>query len=304
MRNQEGSFIWVVVDGKIGHEKQSLALANSIARKRKINIITVQRKSIIRIFVEFIYQYYKARKSIKKPDYIIGTGHGTHLNILTLQNLYGGRAVVIMKPTLPINWFDLCIIPKHDSVEPQAKVFLTEGAVVDGYNANRERDASKALILLGGPSKHFYWKCDDVLKQIKNIIDTNETLEFTISTSRRTPDKLRDKLINAYSNKATICLNYEDNWLEEQLSITKYTWVTMDSISMIYESISSGSNVLLINLPEKKSSKISREIERLITEKKLVMNEVNKKVNLSHFSEGIKISTAEQCAEYVLQRFK
>ena len=44
MRKKSDSIILVVFDGKTGHEKQSLALANSIARKRKINIIKVHRK--------------------------------------------------------------------------------------------------------------------------------------------------------------------------------------------------------------------------------------------------------------------
>ena len=63
-------------------------------------------------------------------------------------------------------------------------------------------------------------------------------------------------------------------------------------------------NVLLINFTEKKSGKINREIKRLTTEKRLVINKINKKASLSQFSKGIKKSTAEQCADYVLQKFE
>ena len=46
--------------------------------------------------------------------------------------------------------------------------------------------------------------------------------------------------------------------------MSKYAWVTEDSISMIYELIASGSKITPIRLENKYDSKISIEISRLI----------------------------------------
>ncbi len=56
---------------------------------------------------------------------------------------------------------------------------------------------------------------------------------------------------------------------------TKYAWITEDSISMIYESLTAGQNVGLIALKSKCKSHITNEIDRL-KEEKIVFANTNK----------------------------
>jgi uncharacterized protein len=37
--------------------------------------------------------------------------------------------VVLMKPSLPRRWFDLCILPQHDGIAADAHTLVTEGAL-------------------------------------------------------------------------------------------------------------------------------------------------------------------------------
>ena len=58
--------------------------------------------------------------------------------------------------------------------------------------------------------------------------------------------------------------NLRHNWFMEEAKLSKFAWVTEDSISMIYELIASGSNITPIRLENKYDSKISNEISRLV----------------------------------------
>ena len=63
--------------------------------------------------------------------------------------LNGGKTVVIMKPSLPYSWFDLCFIPKHDGVPEKSGIFLTNGSI--NYIENEKKhNKSKGLIVIGG----------------------------------------------------------------------------------------------------------------------------------------------------------
>ena len=39
-----------------------------------------------------------------------------------------------MKPSIPVHWFDLCIIPKHDQYNGKGLVYRTNGALCDIKN--------------------------------------------------------------------------------------------------------------------------------------------------------------------------
>ena len=49
-----------------------------------------------------------------------------------------------MKPSLPRRCFDLCIVPRHDGLAPDAHTLVTEGAL------NRIRPAARATLLGDG----------------------------------------------------------------------------------------------------------------------------------------------------------
>ena len=174
--------IWLITDGKRGHEKQSEDLVQALQNLAGIEITKMEGiffKPFISKFLR-LFNY----NSIKKPDLIIGTGHATHLHMIFSKILNGGKTVVIMKPSFPHSWFDLCLIPKHDGVPEKSGIFLTNGAINNIEN-EKKHNKNKGLIVLGGISKHFNWDNQVVLMQINNIINQNPKIQFKIATSRK-----------------------------------------------------------------------------------------------------------------------
>ena len=105
--------------------------------------------------------------------------------MLAVRRAFGGRAIVLMKPSLPMRFFDLCIIPEHDGVRPGKNVLLSEG-VLNRMEPGTEKDPHKGLILLGGPSAHYGWDEKHLLQQIAEVI-RQDPRAWIVATSRRNP---------------------------------------------------------------------------------------------------------------------
>ena len=290
--------IWLIMDGKRGHEKQSEDLVKALQNLVGIEV-TKMDGMFLKPFISKLLRLFNF-DSIKKPDLIIGTGHATHLHMIFSKILNGGKTVVIMKPSLPYSWFDLCIIPKHDGVLEKPGILLTNGAINNIEN-EKKHNKNKGLIVLGGKSKHFKWDNQNVILQINNIINQHPKIKFKIATSRRTPKDFV-RCLNDSIKKNIPIFEYEKvkkNWLIEEAKLAKHAWVTEDSISMIYEFIASGSNVNPISIEKKYDSKISNEISRLINTGLISSydGKINNRNNLVFSNE------AKRCANFIFTKW-
>ena len=121
--------IWRFVDGKPGHEKQSAGLIQGIESIRPIEVheIDVRFKALywrqIRRFLR------RDAPDLPPPEVLVGVGHRTHPPLALARLVCGGRSVVLMKPTLPLWFFDLHFVPQHDRVRPDANVVRTRGVI-------------------------------------------------------------------------------------------------------------------------------------------------------------------------------
>ena len=79
-----------------------------------LNILTINCSPGGKIQLKFFLKNIR-KGQLPKPDILLGAGHATHLDIITAKLKFGGKSVIIMKPTLPYCMFDLCLIPKHDN---------------------------------------------------------------------------------------------------------------------------------------------------------------------------------------------
>ena len=123
------------------------------------------------------------------------TSKATHWPLLCAQRACGGRTVVLMKPSLPLAWFDHVVVPVHDEVSG-ANVISTRGVL----NPMRPGDKvpGSALALVGGISKHFGWDNASVLRQLVTLREAWPGLRVT--DSRRTPAALREQLQEAFGD--------------------------------------------------------------------------------------------------------
>ena len=210
--------IWRLLDGKAGHEKQSLALVKNLKNQANCKIFNINIQDLENPFLALILKKYNLNKGLIRPDIAIGAGHKTHFHLLAIKRYFGAKIVVIMKPSLPLKLFDLCVIPKHDDVKSGTNVFITNTPLVN-FNLNMKKKENMALFLIGGPSRHFHWDSKIVLEQIKNISKKFKFKKLLITTSRRTPidfidefKRLKIKNIQLYEHTKII-----NNWLDKNI---------------------------------------------------------------------------------------
>ncbi len=120
------------------------------------------------------------------PTCILTAGHRTHLPALAARRPRGGRIVVLMKASLPLRWFDLCLIPQHDDPPQRNNVIATRG-VLHEVRPSERHDPVTGLILLGGSSRHHDWDTDTITMQVRQVVTAQPDIHFVIGDSPRTP---------------------------------------------------------------------------------------------------------------------
>jgi mitochondrial fission protein ELM1 len=245
-------------------ENQSLGLAEAIGRRVDARIHCIRLPGSGGI-LKRLKSAVASSAGLPAPDFIISTGHATHLPLLWLARKHRAKSIVLMRPSLPLSWFDLCIAPEHDFPAGcrRHNVILTRGALNRITPANGEK--SGRLILIGGPSKTHGWNGEALLEMLTSITASGG---WELTDSRRTPEgflsQLRGKLpsIAAISHTQT-----PPDWVPEKLRQAKEVWVTEDSVSMIHEALTSGANVGLLPLPRRAmDSRVLRGIDGLVSD--------------------------------------
>ena len=275
-KHEKIKVIWRFTDGKAGHDKQSLALVESLMNQTKCRLfdfnVQDQRNPILYI----IFKNYKLPEGITKPDIAIGAGHKTHLHLLAIKRCFNAKIVVIMKPSIPLIFFDLCIIPKHDGIKNGPNIINTQSSLVK-FNSNLKKKENTGLILIGGPSKHYFWDSKTVLGEICKISKKFKFRKLLLSTSRRTPFDFLDQLneLNISDIKVYEYSKIKSDWLDKHINKVKNIWVTNDSYSMVTEALASGADVDIIGLKVKQDSKLSKEM-------KVIKNNIKRKIPIQN----------------------
>lgn len=257
--------LWRLLDGKPGHEKQTLGLANALARMthcQRIDIpVTGQRHTLL----DWLLGRFRAREGKPHPDLILAAGHATHFAALAARRAHGGRIVLLMRPSLPVRWFDLCLIPEHDQPAKRRNIIPTQGAL-NAVTPSDRHDAKRGLFLIGGPSPHYRWDNDKVILQVKTVLNASPDIHWQLTTSRRTPSDFLPGLTSQL-NAANLDILPQPvtppGWLEQALETTGQTWVTEDSVSMVYEALTAGAPVGLIGLTASANSRVGQGIAKL-----------------------------------------
>lgn len=256
--------IWLLGDGKPGHENQSLGLTDAIARRTPCEVHRISLAGE-RGILNRIKAANRASVGLPAPDLIIGAGHATHFVLLWLARKHGARSIVLMKPSLPMGWFDLCIVPAHDfKMPPQREnVIVTQGAL-NRVEPPGNADRAGHMILIGGPSGTHGWDGKTLLHALAGIAAGDK---WQLTDSRRTPDgfirEIEKRLpgIKIFPHQDT-----RPEWLPGKLARAGEVWVTEDSVSMVYEALSSGARVGLLPVPRaQQDSRVVRGLEALIS---------------------------------------
>jgi mitochondrial fission protein ELM1 len=254
----------LIGDGKPGHENQSLGLAEAIQRRATCEIHRISIAGKGGIFGR-IRAAFAQSAALPSPDFIIAAGHATHLPLLWLARKYSAKSIVLMRPSLPLACFDLCIAPSHDfPKKPQRKnLILTRGAINRVHVSPPQKTGR--LILIGGPSKTHGWNDAAMLEMLAKLTATGS---WQLTDSRRTPEGFLEQIKKHLPNiEIFSCKETAPDWLPGELGRAKEVWVSEDSVSMIYEALSSGARVGLLPVPRlKPSSRTLRGVDELIAD--------------------------------------
>ena len=256
--------IWQFYDGKAGHENQSRGLIEALARLQPITTLMLLPLPTTKALAGLIYDYLAGWRDLPAPDLLLGAGHHTHLSLLAARRVRGGKALVLMRPSLPLQLFDLCLIPEHDTPPNYPNVLATRGAL-NRILPSATLKSDRGLLLIGGPSAHFAWNDANVCQQIAAIITADPVTHWTLTTSRRTPSSFLEAFPDVSNPQLTVVpvTQTGPDWLPDQLACTGQVWVTADSMSMVYEALIAGAAVGVLEVPQQCDNRISRELDRL-----------------------------------------
>ena len=295
-QEKEPLVVWFVTDHKAGHRSQLLGLEQALAHRVQLDGHWL---SVEHGWSE-VWQQVRS-PSLPAPEWVIGAGRLTHLPVALLKRRFSARALVTNKPHWPFFLFDRLALPRHDGVSPSAKLLLTEGALNPVLPAQNAR-ADQGLMLVGGPSVHFGWDGDSLLRQIGDIVARESAVQWTLSTSRRTPVGFLEQ-VRALNLPHLTVLGVDDTergWVAQQLDRCGTVWVGEDSVSMVYECLSAGAKVGLLSMPAKGESRVAQGIASLVERRWLTRFEDYIKRG---YSEGRSepLQEAARVAEWILQ---
>ena len=243
--------VWRFADGLRGHENQSDGLIGALADRAPVSVHTVSTPRTQRLGAVWRALLGADAGNLPNPHLAIGAGNATHLPMLLARRRRGGRVVVLMKPSLPMAWFDLVIAPAHDHPAPRSNLLVTRGAL-NRMRPAEEKNEGEGLLLIGGPERRHPWVPELLEAQITAIVDRHREIRWCAASSRRTPKEFLPHLrALGRANLDTVAVDDVDaDWLPGKLASAATVWVTEDSVNMLYEALTAGAATGLLELPK------------------------------------------------------
>jgi mitochondrial fission protein ELM1 len=290
-------------DSKTGHLKQVQALLDQLKKEIVLSVTPINYSNH-----ESFSEMFSDKDHADGPTILIGAGHDVYSKILQakkyLQKFISKDifSIAVLRPSYKLNSFDLIIAPEHDFQKRRLpkNIILFQGALA--ATSQNPIDESKAIIAIGGPSKHYKFNQEVLMKQLQYIISVHPKHEFKIYNSRRTPDSLNIKLkeeLNNFSNAKFIDLNStESDTFQDSLNKSSLKFVTPDSSNLVFEALSAMGQTYLIQIEKPTyrrmfgTKKIRESMNQLVNSRRVgVVSILNKKA-------GIDISKIEPPSQH------
>ena len=257
--------LWQICDGKRGHLSQTHGLIEALRRRVALRVYQVDAPPLRQALASCVSGTLSWAGDLPAPQVAVGAGHATHLPLLAVRRSYQARAVVLMRPSLPVSWFDYCLAPAHDNPPRRDNVITTTGAL-NPMRAGQEQDPEHGLILIGGRSRHYGMDTEALLAYIRLLLARTAPRRWTLSNSPRTPAPLT-RALPALATDAVEVVPWQrcpPGWMAANLGRARDVWVTEDSVSMICEALTAGCRVGLLPLPGKSAGRLQRAIKQLL----------------------------------------
>jgi hypothetical protein len=271
------------LDGRPGHEKQTRGILMELGAMANLEVmeIKIRRRSLSGMIIDLVKLFAKRQNSIGIEQYrnaalLIGTGSQTHVPMLRMKQALTVPAVTCMMPAPYLRpLFDLCLVPLHDGIAEGGNIMTTVGPP----NCSRpqgEKCQSAGLILLGGlDRKSHIWRSRETADQIITIAQREPSIHWTVSSSPRTPPDMVEMMVEIADTQTNVdFFRFEktaSGWIENQYARSRIVWVTVDSMSMVYEALSAGCQVGLLPVTWKRAENKFKRSADFLARKGLVL---------------------------------
>ena len=243
-------------DSIIGHLKQVDALLMQLQKEVRFSLSSIDCEK--NRFSDVLQSVLEKDNDENFPVVLIGAGHTVYPKILNSQKFIretlglDSVSIAIMRPSRNMSAFDLICAPEHDFIKQKtpSNVITYQGALAS--TSLTASDNKKAIIAIGGKSKHYKFDEKIVLMQLKYVLNIHPNHEFNIFNSRRTPQSLNiqieDELKN-FTNARFINIDHpNDLSFNASLCESSLKFVTPDSANLVFESLSTHGKTYLIQI--------------------------------------------------------
>ena len=285
-------------DSKIGHLNQVQALLDEIAKEIDCSITKIYCED--RKILNWFHPYATPEPtegSERELTLLIGAGHSTYPCILKTQKLFKKTksviSVAILKPSFNSNAFDLICAPEHDYPSQRKDQYIYTFKCSLAPTSSVEPKKNKAMIAIGGLSKHYVFDVELVEKQIKYILTTHPAHHFHVFNSRRTPESLNTKIVSMCDTFKNFNFIDVENSLassfQDALRASEIKFVTPDSSNLVFEALSSRGKTYFMQIEGFGRFRIftSKKIRKVMTS--LVNSEQVGTISVSTLAEGLKV---------------
>lgn len=288
--------VWRFHDHIRGHEKQTLGLLQGLA---ELTHISAHHFAWPDVRARLLKEAMGPR--VRTPDLVIGAGRRVQLPVALTALRWRARSVVLGKPSVPRTLFNLLVVPEHDRISAARNVIRSRGVLTPSATGIKSPDAG--MILLGGDSVHFRFDANAVAETVRAIASESLEVRWTVADSRRTPHAIRELLCDDPLVRFVHWRDAGPEWLSNELAKASWSWVTSDSVSMLYEALTAGCHVGVIALPSLEgSSKLIDGIRRLRKEGLVTSSEATLKLDARR-DDIAPLAEHRRCARIVLSRF-
>ena len=218
--------------------------------------------------------------NVRDFDVIISCGRKSVVPSIYLKQNSNKKItnIHIQDPKVNLNNFSYVIAPEHDGLSGK-NVFLTKGAIHyltkedisnhGNYLKNKlHTDKEYFLLILGGPTKHYDYSDENILKifsKFNDLIEKNK-LQGIVVPSMRTPKNIIELSKAKLADKSLVIDTVDKKAYLSALSLAKYIAVTCDSTSMISEAALTGKPIYVANIPAKKNDQRIKKFRELFNQ--------------------------------------
>lgn len=175
-----------------------------------------------------------------------------------------------MKPWLPLSWYSLAIVPKHDGLTG-SNLLTTHGVLNNIQPQHPACQDQQGIMLLGGSSKHYQWSTGSIVQQVHDLALQRPEVCWQVCDSRRSPEQLLTEINQLGLSNLTTRSHQQTSasQIGDLLNNCQYAVVSPDSVSMLYESFTAGCRVAVFELKPARKGRVMRGVEQLLAEQRI-----------------------------------